>query len=317
MELLQVVSAPKAAYTGTLLSPGLVMRLVLADGVTPVAGQAMTFRVTGGAARLGACGGASCTVVTDASGRGSTTLTPALAGTLTITVSVASALDAAPQTVSMAVQALDRTVVAVEPVQYVAEGVSASWTEQVAVSDNAGATTGLPVVWTGDAALQLGAASVVSAAGLASEVVGTAGLGAGVEARGTACVWGGVCAGFAVEGVSATAWQLQVVAGAGQQTTAGGVLTPVTLRVTDALGHAVLGATVTVYQTVMAWQQACPTQGRCTGATVLGRAASAVVSNADGLLLVDPLQVAGAEVTEMTGTAGTAGIRTVLLEKHP
>ena len=321
-DVIKVVSVPTGmAYAGTQVSPGLVMRLVLADGVTPVAGQVMTFRVTAGAANLGSCGGSICSVVTDANGMAAMTVTPALAGGLTVVMSVGSALQAAAQTVSLAVAALERTVIAVEPVQYVAEGVSASWTEQVAVSDNATATAGVPVVWTGDAALGMvgaGSGSVVSAGGLASQGVEIAGLGAGISARGRACAWTVVCAGFAVEGVSATAWQIQVVAGAGQQVSAQGVLGPVTLRVTDAAGHAVLGVTVTVHQQMTAWQQACPVEGRCTGAAVLGSAVSTVVSDVNGLLVVEPLQMAGvAEVTAVTASAGTAGVRTVVLEKHP
>ena len=319
-DVIRLVSVPTAtAYAGTLLSPGLVVRLVLGDGVTPVAGQVMTFRVTAGAANLGACGGSICSAVTDANGMAAMTVTPALAGPLTVVMSVGSALQAAPQMVSLAVEALERRVIAVEPVQYVAEGVSASWTEQVAVSDNAASTAAVPVAWTGDAALQLGAsAGVVSGSGLASEVVGVAGLGAGMEARGRACAWTVVCAGFAVEGVSATAWQIQAVAGTGQQVSAQGVLAPVTLRVTDAAGHAVLGVTVTVHQQMTAWQQACPAEGRCPAAAVLGSAVRAVVSDASGLLVVEPLQMAGiAEVTAVTATAGTAGVWTVVFDKHP
>ena len=319
-DVIKVVSVPTApAYTGTVLSPGIAVRLVLADGVTPVAGQAMTFTVTGGSASLGACGGPSCTVMTDANGLATMTLTPALAGGLTVVVSVSGAAQAVPQAVSLVIAALHRTVIALTPMQYVAEGVSASWTEQLAVSDNASATAGVAVSWTGDSALQLGAGNgVVSAGGLASEVVGIGGMGAGVVSRGSACVWTVVCAEFAVSGVSATVWQLQVVAGAGQLTSANGTLGPVMLRVTDAMGHAVMGATVTVHQQVTAWQQACPAQGRCTGAAVLESAVSTVVSDVNGLVTVVPLQAAGtAGVTELTATTGTAASTTLVLTKQP
>ncbi len=318
-DVLEVVSVPaQPVYTGALLSPGLVMRLVLADGTTPVPGQAMTFTLASGAASLGACGGVSCTVVTDGNGVAATTVTPALAGVVAIAVNVPSVAQATPQVVSFAVQARERTLVAVQPVQYVAEGVSASWTEQVAAGDNAGSTEDVAVMWGGGPGLQLGLGRTVVSGGLTTETVGIAGLGAGVRASGSACAWSTVCAGFAAEGVSATEWQIEAVSGAGQQGSASGVFGPVVLRVTDGLGHPVLGATVTVRQQVTAWQQACPDHGRCPGGTVLESSVATTVSDVNGLLTLAPLQLAGvAEVTEIAASAGTAGMATLLLEAQP
>ena len=108
-----------------------------------------------------------------------------------------------------------------------------------------------------------------------------------------ACLWTSVCASEAVYGVAPADWQLAVVSGAGQSVPSGSTLGPVTLLVTDAGGHSVQSATVQVYQTVSAWEGVCPAQGRCASAPVLASARSTVVSDANGSVVVTPMDVPG------------------------
>ncbi len=320
-DVLQVVQGLSGTvYAGDAIAAGMSVRLVLADGRTPVAGQAVTFTVSAGAAMLG-CGAASCTMMTDANGLASTAVTPTAAGVLAVSAQAAGLAGTLGQTATVTVVARQRAVAAVQPVVYVAEGAAASWTAQVALSDNSAATDGVPVIWTG-AGMSFQAASSTAAGSVAGMNVQVTGLGAGVQAQGTACAWGGVCGAMTAVGVSAAEWQVRVVRGAGQQVSAGAALEPVVLQVTDAAGHAVLGASVAVYQAVTAWQQACTDHGRCPAAAVLGSRMTRVVSDAAGLVTIqagDVLAGVGGEgsVVQITAAAGTQGTATVTVVRLP
>ena len=322
-DVLQVAQAtPGTVYAGDVLQPGVSVRLVLADGKTPVAGQAVTFAVSAGAAVMGACGAASCTVMTDANGMATTAVTATAAGTLTIGIQTNGLTGVLAQTVATTVLARQRAVAVAQPVTYVAEGVAASWVAQVALSDNSAVTDGVAVLWTGAAGLQFATSSSRASGTVATMAVQVAGLGAGVAMQGSACAWGGVCGAVTAVGVSAAEWQVQVVSGAGQQVSASAAMQPVVLAVTDAAGHPVMGASVAVYQTVTAWQQACAARGRCTAAAVLNAGMTRLVSDARGQVTVaasDLLAGAGQEgtVVQLTASAGTQGTATVTVERLP
>ena len=321
---LQVVQAMAGmVYAGDVVSPGMSVRLLLADGTTPVAGQAVVFTVSAGAATIGACGASICTVMTNANGVATTAVTAMAAGALTISAQAATATGAVAQTTTITVLARQRAVAAVEPVMYVAEGVPASWTAQVALSDNSATTDGVAVLWTGAAGMQFAAGSSNASGSMAAMTVQLAGLGAGVRVQGSACAWGGVCGTVAAEGVSAAAWQVQEVSGAGQQVSAGAVMQPVVLQVTDAAGHAVMGASVAVYQAVTAWQQACADHGRCPAAAVLNSGMVRMVSDARGMVTLAGSDVlapgAGQDgsVVQITAAAGTQGTASVTVVRLP
>jgi len=127
-----------------------------------------------------------------------------------------------------------------------------------------------------------------------------------------------VCATWSLVSVDGSQWVLGVANGAGQSVSASGTLGPVTLRVTDGAGHALLGAPVTVSQTVYAWEGACPVQGRCASAPVLASSRGVWVSDASGLVSVTPLQVSGvAETVGIVGAAGLSGFVSLTLVKTP
>ena len=333
-DVLQVVQAlAGTVYVGDVLQPGVSVRLLLADGKTPVAGQAVTFAVSAGAAVMDVCGAVSCTVTTDANGMATTAVTATGAGTLTIVMQTAgpaaTMTGVLAQTVTTTVQTRQRAVAAVQPIVYVAEGVAANWTAQVTLSDNSAATDGVTVLWTGAAGMEFAAGSSMAKGGVAAMAVQVAGLGAGVQMQGSACAWGGVCGAVTAVGVSAAEWQVQVVSGAGQQVSAGAAMQPVVLEVTDAAGHAVMGASVAIYQTVTAWQQACAGHGRCPAAAVLNSGMTRLVTDAAGRVTVaaSDLLTAGAgqdgsvvqdgTVVQVTASAGTQGTASVTVERLP
>lgn len=322
-DLLQVVQAPTGpAYAGEMMTQAFAVRLLLADARTPVAGQTVTFSVSAGAAVMGVCGAPSCTVVTDATGMATTTVTATAAGALVLSAQAAGGTGALAQEAGVTVLARQRSVAAVQPTVYLAEGVAASWTTQVALSDNAAATAGVPVMWTGSTGMQFGAASSMTQGNVAAVTVQVAGLGAGVQVQGSACAWSTVCGTVTAVGVSAAEWQVQVVSGAGQQAAAGATPQPVVLAVTDAAGHAVVGASVAILQAATAWQQACADHGRCSAAATLKTFSTRVVSDAAGLITIAGDQVlaaAGSQgaVIQITAAAGTQGTATVTVVRLP
>ncbi len=136
--------------------------------------------------------------------------------------------------------------------EYVAAGAIVPWTVQVVAADNSAAVAGTTMEWSvtaGTMALQV-SSSTVNAAGVAQMMVTLGPLAAGAQATGQACGWGTVCAGFGAVGVDPSAWQLEIVSGAGQSVNGGTTLGTVVLQVTDGAGHPVAGAPVNVSQTV-------------------------------------------------------------------
>ena len=159
--------------------------------------------------------------------------------------------------------------------------------------------------------------SVANAAGIATGAAVISPLGAGEGVPGSACAWAGtVCAGFYLVGAGPTQLQVTLVSGGGQAIAASATLGPVTVQVTDANGHPVLGSTVIVYQTVEPGAGSCPNHGRCPAQAVGEQGSSQAVSNANGLVTVTPMDESGvSELTNMVFTVGTQGFASLALTK--
>jgi hypothetical protein len=120
------------------------------------------------------------------------------------------------------------------------------------------------------------------------------------------------------QGVDPADLRVVAVSGAGQVVSAGSTLAPVVLRVTDAASHPVAGANVEIYQTMDAWQPPCPDRGRCPVAPVLASAQASLVSDANGLVTITPLQQPGlAETTNLAAATGIQGFLSLVFEKQP
>jgi hypothetical protein len=118
--------------------------------------------------------------------------------------------------------------------------------------------------------------------------------------------------------VAPSAWRLAVIDGAGQTVPVAGTFAPVVLIVTDGSGDPVAGAPVAVYQTVNAAQMLCPARGRCPLAPLLGSSKTAAVSDANGLVSVVPMQLAGvAEGTNVAVATGRQGFASLSLQQGP
>jgi hypothetical protein len=315
---LNLVTAPSGTmFVGDTSAVPFAVKALAADGTTPVANQLVSFTASGdGGVQFGACGGPVCSVMTDALGVASTTVTALAAGT--VTVSAASTIGT--QTASFTIATRVRTLIPVQSMLYVAAGATFLWTPQVEASDNSASTTGVVVNWqVGSGGMVFSPAqSQVNVLGVAETQASVGPLAAAEQATASACAWTTVCANFVVQGVDPADWRIEVVSGVGQSVGAEDVLAPVVLRVTDSAGHAVAGAPVEVHQTVGAWQGPCPDRGRCPVPPDESAQVSSATSNASGLLTVVPLQIAGAaEVTNLVAAAGTQGFVSLSLEKQP
>ncbi len=111
--------------------------------------------------------------------------------------------------------------------------------------------------------------------------------------------------------------QLVVISGGGQAVSSAINFAPVEMEVTDGAGNAVPHALVQVYQTVTTYQQ-CSGHGRCAPPQLLGAANTAERSDANGMISVDPLQIANrAQTVNIVATAEARGVVRVALSKHP
>ncbi len=85
---MRLVSVQQASvYVGDEAPTAFAVQIVGPDGVSPVAGEPVVFSVLSGQAQYGACGGATCTIRTDANGMASTHVTAAASGTITLAAS--------------------------------------------------------------------------------------------------------------------------------------------------------------------------------------------------------------------------------------
>ena len=125
-----LVSAPSGTVAVmTAAATPFAVRLTLGDGVTPVAGLPVTFSVASGAAQFGACAGASCVVLTDATGLASTTIMPTAFGNVTVQAAAAGAAQSAT------FNAIARSIAAVQAEEYVAAGATVAWAPQMTVAE--------------------------------------------------------------------------------------------------------------------------------------------------------------------------------------
>lgn len=210
------------------------------------------------------------------------------------------------------------------PVFYIAAGQSVSVTPRVALSVAGAATEGVATSWSAvsdSLVFADGGQSITDGNGLASISTTTKPLVGGAATLGSACAsFGGqanLCGSFATVGVDPSKWTLTALAGPGQSVPSIGILQPVTFQVTDGSGNPVIGAPVTIYQTVTGYQ-VCPAEGACPIAPVYAASQNLTVSDQHGLVVVTPQQMASsAEVTTIAASTGTQAFVSIALQKLP
>ncbi len=315
-DLMKLVTGPSGnVQVGTVAAVPFAVRVLLSDGVTPVVGVPVTFSATGPATQFGACNVVPCVLLTDAMGLASTTVTPTAFGTVTIQSAAVGVTQSATFT------AIARSVTMVQTDEYVAAGATVAWTPQAIVAQNGAAATGATVAWTASGGMTASPASSLANSQGVAQVSATAGpLAAGAQATGQACAWTNLCANFTAQGVSASAWRLAVISGAGQSVALSvpvpGTFAQVVVIVTDGSGNPVAGAPVAVYQMANAAAMPCPPRGRCPVTPRLASSVTTAISDANGMVSLVPMQLAGVgETSNIAVATGTQGFASLSLQQ--
>jgi hypothetical protein len=313
---LALISGPSGSLpVGLAAGVPFVVEAIDIDGVTPLAGVPVVFTATSGSVAWSVCGGATCTVTTDTNGMASIGVTPLTLGAVTLQ---AAALGAT-QTDSFQGVALIRLVSVTPGGMYLAAGATASWGVEASVLQQGLPALLTPVSWgvSGIGMVLSGLQNITDLLGGAQATVTAGPLAGGAQVSGSACAWGLICGNFMVQGVAPSEFVVTIVGGSGQSVAATVALLPMAFVVTDGAGNPVVGATVTVHQTLNQWTAACSGEGRCPVAPVYQTAVTTAVTDGNGLVTVTPLQMAGAEVTDVVVTSGTQGFVSLSMQKYP
>jgi hypothetical protein len=226
------------------------VRVLAADGVTPVQGASVVF-TSSPAAGFSSCSGATtCTVLSDEAGQASTFVSVLAASAMTITAQLAPASYSSPQEVQTTLVGRESALdIALAPqTTSIMQGATVNVTLTARVLSNGAPLPGSSVnfqILKGSG--QLSASTVITnSSGYASTGLEVASMAGDVQV--SACVGSGnsPCLSFYGTSVAASVLQLQAVAGSPQVVAAGQILQPVVVRVTDSSTPAnpVLGASV-------------------------------------------------------------------------
>ncbi len=306
---------------GTQATNAVTVRVLQADGVTPVAGATIGWSATN-SVQLSVCSGSSaCTVTTDQYGEAATSLTPASAGTANITATLAPGVYSPSKSVSATLNASESAsdIGVLTPNLWIAQGATLSVPLTTRVVSNGTPQNNATVNFTSYGSGTLNAASAqTNASGYATVTLSLTQFA--TMFRVVACVTNSTtCQTFVGTPVAASALQLLPVAGAGQILT-GAAFQPVVVRVTDSSSppNPVLGATVSFLTTVLRPGGTAPGGGG--GETESGNPAmpvilkvtqSTAITDANGLASITPSSSGFSGPLEVD-VAVTAGINAAL-----
>jgi hypothetical protein len=229
------------------------VRVLSSDGITPVNGASIGWSATN-QTQLSACGGgSSCTVATDQSGGAITWMTPAAAGTSTITATLAPLAYSAAKAVSATLSATETAsdIGVMTPFLWIASGATVTVPLTARALSNGAPRSNVKVSFTlvsGSAALSATSATTNST-GYATVNVTLSQFAALVQV--SACVGTSPCQPFYLNPVPLAQQNMQLVAGAGQ-IIAGQPFQPVVVRITDSSSppNPVMAASVAFQTTV-------------------------------------------------------------------
>lgn len=232
------------------------VRVLAADGITPVNGATIGWSGTNNV-QLSACGGASsCSVISDQNGGAATWLTPGATGVATITATLAPGVYMPSKSVSATLNATETAsdIGATTPYLLISQGATMGVPLTARVLSNGTPRSGAQVNFTvvnGSGSLSAASAQTNSS-GYAAVTLSLAQIAAFVQV--SACVGPGnaPCSMFYLSPVPLAQQNLQPVAGGGQVST-GQPFQPVVVRVTDSSSppNAVIGAPVSFQTTIL------------------------------------------------------------------
>lgn len=292
------------------------MQVLAADGVTPVPG-ASVFLSANASVAFSACGGAAtCTVVSDLTGRTATFVTPLATGAIVVTAQLAPASYSTPKQVQTTIVGTASSLdLALSPqLAHLLQGTTANLALTARVLSNGVPQPGSSVnfqVLKGSAGLNPATAST-NASGFAGTTLELKALAGDVQV--SACVLPGEapCVTFYGTAVPSSGLQLQAIAGTTQVAAVGQSLQAIVVRVTDLStpANSVAGASVVFQSTVE--RSGDGSSGITGGDTtiiaapapvVLSSSQTSVTSDANGLASFQPSNAGFEGALQIVGAA--------------
>ena len=235
--LILLQGAEPATAVGAEAANPIRVRVVAADGTTPVNGATVVWTTTNGAS-LSVCGGASsCPAFSDEAGVASTQVTPTLTGASTITATLAPASYTPPQSKLATVVGTESTLdlAAIAPTKWIGQGATLDVPLTVRVLNMGEPQNNVSInfrVAKGVGGLTSGTGTT-SDAGYASTTVHLVNHSSDVQV--TACIApnNSPCQTFTLFATPASRWTLESVSGSVQVIPVGQEFQPLVLRVTD------------------------------------------------------------------------------------
>ncbi len=246
----------RSTAVGTQAANPMTVRVLSADGVTPVSGATIGWSASGGL-QLSSCGGASsCATRSDQNGYAATSLIPAATGVSTISATLAPGVYSISPSVSVSLDATESVsdIGVLTPYLWIAQGVTTGVPLTARVVSNGAPQNNVTVNYTvvsGNGTLSAASAKT-SSTGYATVMLTVTQLAALVQVTACAGPTNSPCQTFYANAVPMAQQTLQPVSGGGQVST-GQSFQPVTVRVTDSASppNAVIGATVSFQTTVL------------------------------------------------------------------
>ncbi len=316
-DLLTVLKQPDGSLSaGTPAT--FAVRALAPDGTTPLEGVTVLFTVAAGSAGYSACGGAAtCSVTTEADGSASVQVTATAQG---YTRLAAATLPNGSMVSVTFTSTAPASTTALSGTIYLAAGATYTWNPLVLMRAGAQPNAGALVFWSGVAgAMPAASRTFADASGIATVAIAAGPLVGGAIATAQACGLDlSACATFNVIGIHPEVEALLPVSGVSQELFAGQSTAAVVFRVVNAIGDPVIGAVVSIYETLRQWTPACEPHVTCPAAPVLASTVVQRTSDGQGLVVLQPL--ARTDVpTQLTGIAiaGTAGTASFSIDQHP
>lgn len=269
------------------------VRVLAADGVTPVNGATIGWSASNGL-QLSACGGASsCSVTSDQNGDAASWLTPTAVGAATITATLAPGVYSSSPSVSATLNATESAsdIGVLTPYVSVAQGVTVSLPLTARILSNGAPESNVNVNFTvvsGSGTLSA-ASSQTSATGYATVTLTLTQLAALVQVSACVSPANAPCQPFYVTPVPLAQQNLQPVSGGGQIST-GQAFQPVMVRVTDSSSppNPVIAASVMFQTTVLRLSGSSSTSGNPAMPVILKVSQNSATTDVNGLASVAP-----------------------------
>ncbi len=316
---------------GAQASNPMSVRVLAADGITPISGATIGWSSTNGT-QLSVCGGASsCSVTSDQNGDAASWLTPAAVGVATITATLAPGAYSVSPSVSATLNATESSsdIGVLTPYLWIAQGATVSVPLTVRVLSNGAPQNNASVNFAVESGFGTLSAAVAttSSSGYATVTLTVTQIAASVQV--SACVAPGnlPCQTFYATPVPLAQQTLQPVAGGGQVST-DRAFQPVVVRVTDFSSppNSVIAANVTFLSDILRPGGNSPAGG--SGETnptnpampvILQVSQSAVIADLSGLASIVPSGTGFSPPVEVdvTAAAGISGFLDFPLEVLP